>query len=102
MGSLAAQDMAAHATLEQTLVWHLQSNHYPPVPVSMVPVCIAAIDAVNEWESERLIDLPDGTLYKGKEQAPAWAIVEAHHLDHFLTSEEDDDVWYEEWAEDNL
>lgn len=101
MGSLAAQDMAAHATLEQALVWHLQSNHYPPVPVTMVPVCVEAIEAIEDGDTDRRIELPEGTLYRGQETAPAWAIAEAHHLDAFIAHEPDDDVWYEEWADEN-
>lgn len=102
MGHLAATDMAAHATLDQALAWHLTANHYPPVPVSMVPVCIAAIEAIEDWDADRLIDLPEGIEWRGQTSAPARAIAEAHHLDAFITEEPDDDVWYEEWAEDNL
>ena len=46
MGSLQATEMAnSGLDLESTLGWHLRVNHYPPVPTTMVPVCMEAIDA---------------------------------------------------------
>lgn len=74
-------------SLEQQLSWHLTSNHFPPVPTSMVPTCIEAIDAVNEGDYGKLISLPEGVGYKGLTVAPASAIVEQHHLDAFLEEE---------------
>ena len=66
------------------LEYHLQYNHYPPVPLSMVPVCEQAIAAgnVEQWDEE--VPLPDGITYKDRGTAPAYAIVEAHHLDFFI------------------
>jgi len=88
MGALLAVDVAAHAPIEVALSWHLQSNHYPAVPQSMIPVCIAAIDAINEDDSERSIELPECVQWRGEDFAPAWAIAEAHHLDPFLSDGE--------------
>ena len=93
MGALQAQEMAGLASLEQGITWHLRSNHFPPVPVSMVPVCIAAIDAYNEGESAQFIELPDGVSWRGNTHAPAWAIIEQHHLDAWVA---DDDDWDDE------
>ena len=84
MGHLSALDMAEHLDVEQALVWHLTANHYPPVPTSMVPVCIAAIAALNEEDPDRLVDLPDGIEWRSQNYAPAWAVAEAHHLDAWL------------------
>jgi hypothetical protein len=75
--------------LEQQLSYHLTSNHFPPVPTSMVQPCIEAIDAINEGDYGRLISLPDGVGYKGLTVAPASAIAEQHHLDAFLDEEVD-------------
>lgn len=81
MGLQNALSMAAATDdLRLALHWHLQSNHYPPVPATMIDPCIDAIDAVNEDDPDRRITLPEGILYRGREDAPAWAIVEAHHL----------------------
>ena len=54
----------------------------------MIPVCIAAIDAINEDDSSRSIELPASVHWRGEDFAPAWAIAEAHHLDPFLSEEE--------------
>lgn len=74
-------------SLEIAIRWQLTSNHYPPVPTSMVPVCIAAIEVANQdgsWDDE--LELPDGILYKGRTTAPAWAIIEQHHLQPWIDS----------------
>ena len=66
----------------------LTSNHYPPVPVSMVGPCIEAIDKCNDDEQFELIDLPEGVTWRGQTQCPAYAIVEGHHLKAWLNQEE--------------
>lgn len=89
MGSLAALGMVeaigeGRVSLEQALTWHLRSNHYPPLPLALVPVCVAAIDAAiaGDWDSE--IQLPDGITWRGFDTAPPHAVIEAHHLEAFL------------------
>lgn len=90
MGSLQAQEMAnSGLSLEDSLHWHLRANHYPPVPIEMIPVCVEAIEACNEYDEERQIVLPLGVSYKGLTSAPAWAIVDGHHLDAWIDREED-------------
>jgi hypothetical protein len=84
MGYSSALDMVEHLDLDRAIAWHLESNHYPPVPSSMVPMCIAALDAVLAEEPDRRIDLPEGIAFRGEPSAPAWAVVEGHHLDAFL------------------
>jgi len=74
--------------LQHQIKIQLQNNHYPPVPTSMVFPCIDAITAVNDGERERLIALPDGVLWKGQKEAPAYAIVDAHHLDPWVDYDE--------------
>jgi len=80
MGSIQAQEMAELMDIDSALAWHLRANHYPPVPVSMVEPCKEAIQACvdNDWYRE--ITLPDGVLYKNSNTAPAFQIVEQHHL----------------------
>ena len=70
--------------LSRSIAIQLQTNHYPPVPVSMVEPCIEAIYACNEDEHNKLIKLPDGVSWRGEDHAPAYAIVEGHHLDAWL------------------
>lgn len=88
MGYTSATDISellGDINRAQALSWHLTSNHYPPVPDFMVPVCEAAIDAWNdERDPDKLISLPEGVGYRGLTAAPAHAIIEAHHLEAWL------------------
>lgn len=91
MGYITALDIAnTNTSLEEQITWHLQSNHYPPVPTTMVQPCIEAIDAYFEDNLDAEITLPDGVYYRGRPTAPARAIIIQHHLDAWLTSEEDE------------
>jgi hypothetical protein len=101
MGNNFATDLAENIdiTLEQAIGYHLQGNHYPPVPLSMVQPCIDALDAAREMDAMRYIAMPEGVFYKGMSHAPAWAIIEQHHLDAWLPQDENEyygeDVGYE-------
>lgn len=87
MGSLQAHEMAEMTDLETALRWHLGSNHYPPVPKTMVQPCADAIEAVNNLDYNKDIELPNGVLYKGLTFAPACVIVEQHHLEAWITED---------------
>lgn len=87
MGNNFATDLAEMdlgLSLEDSIAIHLSANHYPPVPRSMVQPCIDAIDAYYDEDYSRLISLPDPITWRGQTEAPAHAIVEAHHLDAWL------------------
>jgi len=90
MGSTLANDLATmpELDLEFAIGYHLQGNHYPPVPLSMVQPCIDAIDAIWEDNYNKLIELPEGVKWRGETHAPAYAIAENHHLDAWLPQEE--------------
>jgi hypothetical protein len=92
MGSNFAQDLAENIdiSLEQAIGYHLQGNHYPPVPLSMVQPCIEALDAAREMDAMRYIAMPEGVFYKGMSHAPAWAIIEQHHLHAWLPQDENE------------
>jgi len=79
--------------LETQILYHLKGNHYPPVPAEMVQPCIEAIDAAYDEDYDRMIDMPmvgDFQItYKGATQAPAWAIIEQHHLNWFIEPADD-------------
>jgi hypothetical protein len=89
LGRIQADDLASMdaLTLDQAIGYHLQGNHYPPVPLIMVQPCVEAIYAVNDWRSDESINLPEGVFYKGESSAPAWAIVEQHHLDAWVQND---------------
>lgn len=84
MGMTTATELASILDLNSSLAMHLQANHYPPVPTSMVQPCIDAIDAYHDEDYNRLIELPEGVSWRGETHAPASAIAEAHHLDAWL------------------
>jgi hypothetical protein len=87
MGSNLATELAdglLGLDLETQIGIHLSSNHYPPVPRSMVQPCIDAIDAYYEEDYNKLIKLPEPITWRGKDSAPAYAIIEGHHLDAWL------------------
>ena len=81
----------ADGTLDLTtaLNYHLQHNHYPPVPSSMIDPCIEAIDAYYEEDYYREIDLNGNQYRNGATTAPAHAIVEAHHLHSFIDMDDE-------------
>ena len=88
MGSITAlgiQDSVLD--LETQLAYHLQGNHYPPVPLSMVQPCIDAIDAYYDEDYNKMIEMPEGISYRGSKFAPASAIIEQHHLEAWLPEE---------------
>lgn len=103
MGAMQAAEMAEMLSIEDGIAWHLRSNHYPPIPASMVEPCIEAINACNELDHDRKIQLPiDGVdrngdpfqiTWRGNDWAPAYAIVEGHHLHSWIELDE------EEWEE---
>lgn len=99
MGALQAAEMAELMDSRSGMAWHLTSNHYPPVPVTMVDACLEAIDAAFEDDWDREIQLPiDGLdrngepfqiTWRGQSTAPAWAIIEGHHLQAWLELDEE-------------
>jgi hypothetical protein len=84
MGYNTALDLSESLDLEMAISIHLQSNHYPPVPLTMVEPCIDAIDAYYDEDYDKPITLPEGVSWKGNNYAPASAIIEAHHLEAWL------------------
>ena len=85
MGSNLAQDLADSCLLDEikldnAIGIHLQGNHYPPIPLTMVQPCIEAINAYWDEDLNKMIDMPEGVSYRGNTKAPAWAIIESHHL----------------------
>jgi hypothetical protein len=92
MGYNTAYDLSQSVIdIHQSIAIHLTSNHYPPVPPSMVQPCIDAIYACDEEEYDKLIELPHGVEWRGQSSAPAHAIVKGHHLEAWLYSEGDNE-----------
>lgn len=85
MGYLSAVDMREQAGDDVALRWHLISNHYPPLPESLLPVTKQVIDLARNEEWEELVTLPKGVSYRGKNKAPVSECVRAWHLNAFLS-----------------
>ena len=83
---LAEMDLGL--TMENAIAIHLQSNHYPPVPRTMVQSCMDAIDAYWEEDLNREIELPEPITWRGQNTAPAYAIIEGHHLEAWCSEDE--------------
>jgi hypothetical protein len=118
MGALGMAEQVAggNASLTTAVSWHLSSNHFPPVPAFMVPVAIAAIEAGNDEDWDRELELPLGCVehkvviagwnetehalcelesvvqWRDREDGKARAgdVLESFHLDSFLTVPDDD------------
>lgn len=66
------------------LRWHLESNHYPPVPHAMLPVCQRVIELAADGQWHELVTLPDDILFRGGEDATVAEVVSALHLEPFV------------------
>lgn len=88
MGRVSLMGMLEMTDQETVLRWHLTSNHFPPVPESMVEPCKWAIRAMYDGEPTRPIDLPEGVTYRGMPHCFAGSLVDHFHLDEFLYMEE--------------
>ena len=70
--------------VRQVLAIHLQNNHYPPVPLSMIDPCIEAIEAYEDGDGEARIQLPEGIRFGTDNWAPSRVLVESFHLTYFI------------------
>jgi hypothetical protein len=94
MGNLQAIEMVAHTDLDTALIWHLTANHYPPLPLSLLPVAKRAIKKAKAglWAANVSLRGTGVTYTRGKrgDLAPVRACVEAWHLSAFIEGAEDD------------
>jgi hypothetical protein len=97
MGSLNAigmQEAVNDGLVGQRTViaWHLQSNHYPPLPSVFIDTALDAVEAFNDEDYDRLITLPEGIEWKdGRAAVEAHLLVESFHLDSFVTGDDYDE-----------
>jgi hypothetical protein len=90
MGKLTEQVIAnTDLPLDQKLSWHLQGNHYPPLPTEMVVPCLQAIElaSLDYWNSE--IELPAGITWQNSTTLSVAKMVELCHLETFITTEKE-------------
>lgn len=99
MGRMQALEMGHHAdSLDQALRWHLQSNHFPPLSLDLLPVAKKAIEIGNEAIALDEPTLWDLTIYvptAGKKLSVS-RIIEGMHLDSFLNAVQEE-VYEEEY-----
>lgn len=101
MGRTSAVDFANTADLSQGLYWHLTANHYPPVPVSLIPACIDAVQNCAAGLHRETVTLPVCISYKGSQDCPAWALVEHLHLQPWVDRVSEHDYDYDYDPEDD-
>lgn len=89
MGSLQAAEFAALPDRPAALRWHLQHNHYPPLPLSILPAVEQAIARANAGEWNERVPLPDGVLWRGETSAPVHVCIEGWHLGAFLDTDDE-------------
>jgi hypothetical protein len=96
MGKLTEMMIAnTDLSLDRKVAWHLQGNHYPPIPLIMVGVCVEAIELARLGYYTAEVKLPiheskNGEPFQitwhGQDTAPVSAIIESHHLDGFINT----------------
>jgi hypothetical protein len=94
MGSLQAAAFAeavkdGDTNLSAALTYHLTANHYPPLPISLVPVAERVIELAQNEDWFAKVELPEGITYKGGTWALVTDCAQAWHLDAFILSAED-------------
>jgi hypothetical protein len=87
---MGLESMLEMTDADTALFWHLQFNHYPPLPGCVFGLAKQAIELANEGEWDARIDLTEsGISWRGQKSAPVRACIEAWHLDGFLQDCED-------------
>lgn len=92
MGSLSAASMRAELSDRALLEWHLQYNHYPPIPLIMIDVAAAAIAIVRDDPYSYVnsdLPLPEGVSFRGRTTAPVSEVMDHMHLWDFVGEPED-------------
>lgn len=92
MGSKLTRDLSeetiiGNLKLKEAVIIQLRNNHYPPVPMMMVSVAMEAIKNCETEDYETMIKLPEGILWKEKEEISTQNVMEAFHLWEFLNQE---------------
>ena len=89
MGAFTMKMLRNQLSPEELMGWHLQTNFRQPVPISMVPSCIEAIEAYWQDDLYKEITLPEGVQFRGFPTARAGDIILEHHLEEIGFLQED-------------
>lgn len=92
MGRMQALEMGHYAPLNRALIWHLQSNHFPPMPLDLLPVARKAIELANQAIAEDNETLWQEMIYvpTADRKLSVSEIIEGMHLDSFLDAIQED------------
>lgn len=93
MGTTGAMGMAdevnrGNVQLVVALDWHLTSNHYRPLPHTMIPIAVWAIEQANEGNWEGTHTMPRGIQFRYCDEITVEEAVESMHLESFLAYED--------------
>jgi hypothetical protein len=86
MGAKLAQEIAeSPLTLEEKLSWHLRGNLYPPMPDSMIPVCMEAINlAENGEDLHKILTMPENIKRAGSSEITAKQLIISTKLHWYI------------------
>jgi hypothetical protein len=85
MGYSQAIEMVNLMDMEQCITWHLNYNHYPQIPIEMIPIAVKAIRLCREDKfDETIVTFFEHQGYGWS--LPAFAIVNASYFFGSTTS----------------
>lgn len=97
MGSLRAAEFADATRegmihLQDAIRYHLESNHYPPIPYELFGgMALRAIQKAQRGEWEKGVRGPKGWEHRTYGAVmPVWAVVRELHLEEFVSGGEDE------------
>jgi len=80
MGATQLAGMREMLEESACLQWHLQYNHYPPLPRVLIGACQETLEALRDEDYDRKIDMPEGLQFQGRDSAMACEIADSAHL----------------------
>ena len=89
MGHIQALETLKLINLEQDIRWNLENNYYPRVPDVMIPIAVKAVMLCREDKFDETIVISFEHQFHGW-MIPAYVIVEAYHLESWVTELEMD------------
>jgi hypothetical protein len=89
MGKMAIESMLEMMDVDGALRWHLQFNHYPPLPGCVFSLAKQAIKLAENGKWESRINLTkSGISWHGQHSVPVSECIEEWHLENFININE--------------
>lgn len=70
--------------LDTMLRWHLMANHFPPLPVELIPVAKEAIERGRDEEFDHEIAMPVNLKFRHRVSITVREAIATMHLEGFL------------------